>query len=376
MELAGGVAALIWFVLSAPLWERPRMAMWLVLTVCRLASGVLGMVSFGHFQNVISTVGTSKPQSNGRNLKAISSEYNMLVLTSYSIMLSYVACLFEPGWPASPPWQHTGTIYMLAAWSIYRFLMCAFLADIIDPKRAILGDYRTFYTVTVVWPRIDFAAAVKAALKQSYRGPLTRVIESASGEDIVFLRAVQAGVPDQNDELFASVESLGKMHIAGLGEREPKVTQLLVRPEQFETAGAMNMHDLSAIEIEHFNQDLCIVLKSLPSADVIHLPYGSLYKLDRRIPFIRLSLSDYAGDQEKLGLAKEQPLNSEAPSASATDLAYDITEHSCCRGCHSSRSDPWSSCWTRWRRSACSMRNWVTSCRGSTWGGHKFPKIF
>jgi len=236
------------------------------------------------------------------------------------------AILFEPGWPTSPAWMHTALIYGLSACMTLQFLRRAFLEDVLFPNRPFFGDYRTFWTVTVVWPFSDVPMLVKDAVKKSTHGPLTRAVEQTGKRDIYFLRAVQAGIPDKEDDLYASHSAMGDKLISGLGEGEAKVTQLLVRPENFSNQKAMDMHDLDPIDAENFSLDLKALLEDLPSADTIHFPYGTAYKLDRRMPFIRVSLSDYEGDLTRLGLHKAQKLNTAAPTPPEGDDAYDVTD--------------------------------------------------
>ena len=93
----------------------------------------------------------------------------------------------------------------------------------------------------------------------------------------------------------------------------------MVSPNRFH----LETHDLAA-----FGADLAALLRALPSADTLHLPYGSRLKHGRKTPFVRLSLGDYAADLRALS-PSTKPNSAPLPPAD-DEVAFDVTEKLLC----------------------------------------------
>lgn len=75
--------------------------------------------------------------------------------------------------------------------------------------------------------------------------------------------------------------------------------------ENYENFRALDIWDLAKDDVENWNQDLARVLGSLKSSDTLFIPCAG-YKMDQQVPKMLLSLNDYEGDVEYLGVTPNE----------------------------------------------------------------------
>lgn len=189
----------------------------------------------------------------------------------------------------------------------------------------ILGVEGKWLYCMLCFDKVDWSKVVKETYWTPTLGPVMLGLISLTKKEIVSLRAVQAGQPDK--------EELGPL--GGIGARHPKVRQLVIRPTSFENIQALDMHDLSAGDLEYFGQDLVDVVQALDTADTLYCPIGPYFKYYRKVPYIRLSCRDHTGEMEKIfealkqcpaGAKLPQLTNTEDMSSAEDQVAFDVTE--------------------------------------------------
>ncbi|CAE7792022.1 unnamed protein product [Symbiodinium sp. CCMP2456] len=142
------------------------------------------------------------------------------------------------------------------------------------------------------WDSIDWAAEMKRRVPA--QGPVMQGLRTLTGDELTHMHAVQAGVPDFSEWIVKASKYLPASMVA-TGCKYDKFRLLVVKPDNYENFRAMEFHELSSEDLDHWNKDLSRVSSALESADTVFFPYG-LYKMEMMHPKALLSLSKYKGD--------------------------------------------------------------------------------
>jgi len=209
-------------------------------------------------------------------------------------------------------WIQPGTAYGWADMALLALL--AFEAF------RIFFSHGVFWLVTMMqWDTIDWAALMQREVPA--QGPLMKALRQKTGNELIHLHAVQAGVPDFSESIVKASTYLPASAVA-TGCKYDKIKLLVFKPDNYENFKAMDFPDLSDMDLEYWNGDFTRVLATLPSVDTLFFPFGT-YKLDMMIPMVLVSITDYTADVAKLG--PEVAANSLPCNALTDDVGYDIT---------------------------------------------------
>lgn len=183
----------------------------------------------------------------------------------------------------------------------------------------IFFAHGVFWLVTMMkWDSIDWANVMKYEIPA--QGPLMKALRQKTGNELIHLHAVQAGVPDFTESIVKASTYLPASSVA-TGCKYDKLRLLVFKPDNYENFKAMDFPDLSEMDLDHWNGDFTRVLATLPTADTLFFPFGT-YKLDMMIPMVLVSMTDYSGDIAKLG---EVAANNLPAKAGTEEVGYDIT---------------------------------------------------
>ncbi|CAK9073741.1 unnamed protein product [Durusdinium trenchii] len=173
--------------------------------------------------------------------------------------------------------------------------------------------------VMCMWDSIDWSAQMKLSVPAN--GPVMQGLREVTNDELVFLHAVQAGVPDYTESI-AKVPGYIPASKVATGCKYPPIKLLVLKAENYENFRALDIWDLAKDDVENWNQDLARVLGSLKSSDTLFIPCAG-YKMDQQVPKMLLSLNDYEGDVEYLGVTPNEMTVPE----SDTDIALDLTSN-------------------------------------------------
>ncbi|CAK9085841.1 Uncharacterized protein SCF082_LOCUS40649 [Durusdinium trenchii] len=148
-----------------------------------------------------------------------------------------------------------------------------------------------------------------------------KALRAKTGNELIHLHAVQAGVPDFSEAIVKASTYLPASMVA-TGCKYEKTRLLVFKPDNYENFRAMEFVDLSEEDLDYWNNDLTKALSTLPSTDTMFFPFGT-YKLDMMIPMVLVSCKDYGSDVAKLGPGVAA--NSLPAKASEGEVGYDIT---------------------------------------------------
>lgn len=171
--------------------------------------------------------------------------------------------------------------------------------------------------VMCIWDTVDWANEMRKHVPA--QGPLIQGLRGSTKDELVFLHAVQAGVPDESEWIVKASGYLPTSQVA-TGAKYDKIKLLVMKPDNYENFRALDFCDLTEEDLDNWNADLSRVLMELPSADSVFFPCG-YYKMDMMIPKMLLSLDDYETDVENLGVT---PNEIGVPDPDS-DMALDIT---------------------------------------------------
>merc|ERR1719174_579474 len=275
-------------------WTLPARWAWLVLKCGQVVTAVLGVWSLMMFMKYQDAEVVVKQM---RNYKSVCTEFNTIAFAGLTGVCGFGSAMFAPGWP-SCSWFHSVFLGMMFVWIMYSLIFRVFLSGS-GSSNIATGSFPSFM-ITAIWENMDLDAWMKKEMENHYMGTLTHGLSRLSETSLWFLRVVQAGQPDAGDDEYAGhSNSFVKLNKA-LGGMHPKYCMLLIRPTFYMEVSAIDFHEIDDASLLHFNQNLCMVLRKLTTADTIYFPYGTKLKMGRFMPFARLSMSDYAGEIRKI----------------------------------------------------------------------------
>ncbi|CAE7474375.1 unnamed protein product [Symbiodinium necroappetens] len=167
------------------------------------------------------------------------------------------------------------------------------------------------------WDSIDWKSEIKKRV--AAQGPVMQGLREATGSELNFTHAVQAGVPDYTEVIVQAATYLPASLVA-TGCKYPPLKLLLLKPDNYENFRAMDFHELSDEDVFFWHMDLSRMLAVLPSADTLFIPSGS-YKMDMNEPRVLLSMEDYESDVEHLGVSPNQMPATDSPDDTAIDIS-------------------------------------------------------
>eukprot|EP00913_Durusdinium_trenchii_P000879 g817.t1 len=156
--------------------------------------------------------------------------------------------------------------------------------------------------VMCMWDSIDWSAQMKLSVPAN--GPVMQGLREVTNDELVFLHAVQAGVPDYTESI-AKVPGYIPASKVATGCKYPPIKLLVLKAdalrrslrgmrENYENFRALDIWDLAKDDVENWNQDLARVLGSLKSSDTLFIPCAG-YKMDQQDIALDLT-SNFLGD--------------------------------------------------------------------------------
>ncbi|CAE7241143.1 unnamed protein product [Symbiodinium pilosum] len=167
------------------------------------------------------------------------------------------------------------------------------------------------------WNSIDWKSEIRHRV--AAHGPVMRGLREATGNELTFTHAVQAGVPDYSEVVVSAATYLPASLVAS-GNKYPRLKLLLLKPQSYANFRAMDFQELSDEDLSTWHMDLSRILSVLPSSDTLFFPSGA-YKMNMNEPKVLLSMDEYESDLEHIGVSP----NHMPAVDSQDDIALDVS---------------------------------------------------
>jgi len=262
-------------------WPAPARWAWCVLAVLRLVGLVLQAVCLVNFYNAMSDVAKLK-EPRAFNYRKWICEYSCLVLGGMVMMYDAASVLVFAG--HCPRSLHDwGSILVVVG----------VLAETLNFTLGFcgIGGCRWAGVIALMdFNKIDFESLMHYILAVRMAPPLLLALKQKSGAELMGIDIAQAGDTDKIEVMWHD-----------LGKGLPKVQSLVACPGIVENVHAITFDELSDADLLMYHEDMARVLKQLPSAEVMIVPFGcKVYKINRRMPIAVLLLGDFAADLEEV----------------------------------------------------------------------------